>query len=77
MAQLLVRRVDASLVRALKRRAAAKARSAEAEHREILERALTTRPRGATFKEALLEMPNAGRDADFERSRDVGRRVHL
>jgi plasmid stability protein len=36
MAQLTVRSVDDRVVRALKRRAAAHGRSAEAEHREIL-----------------------------------------
>ena len=36
MAQLTVRNVNDQIVRALKRRAAAHGRSAEAEHREIL-----------------------------------------
>lgn len=36
MAQLTVRNVDDQVVRALKQRAAARGRSAEAEHREIL-----------------------------------------
>ena len=40
MAQLTVRNVDDQVVRALKQRAAARGRSAEAEHREILRRAL-------------------------------------
>ena len=40
MAQLTVRNVDDQVVRALKQRAAALGRSAEAEHREILRRAL-------------------------------------
>lgn len=40
MAQLTVRNVDDQVVRALKQRAAAHGRSAEAEHREILRRAL-------------------------------------
>ena len=40
MAQLTVRNVAQQVVRSLKRRAAAHGRSAEAEHREILRRAL-------------------------------------
>ena len=40
MAQLTVRKVDDQIVRALKERAAANGRSAEAEHREILRAAL-------------------------------------
>ena len=40
MAQLLVRDVPVTLVDALKRRAAAHGLSAEAEHRDILKRAL-------------------------------------
>ncbi len=43
MAQLTVRNVTRQVVRALKRRAAAHGRSAEAEHREILRRALLER----------------------------------
>ena len=40
MAQLTVRNVTDQIVRALKQRAAARGRSAEAEHREILRAAL-------------------------------------
>ncbi|MBM3490562.1 MAG: hypothetical protein FJX68_08935 [Alphaproteobacteria bacterium] len=40
MGQLTVRNVDKEVVRALKQQAAAHGRSAEAEHREILRRAL-------------------------------------
>ena len=40
MAQLLVRDLDDTLVRLLRQRAAANNRSAEAEHRAILEQAL-------------------------------------
>ena len=40
MAQLTVRKVSEELVGALKRRAAARGRSAEAEHRDILRTAL-------------------------------------
>lgn len=47
MAQLTVRKLDEDLVRRLKVRAAQHGRSAEAEHRAILEMAL--RPRSADF----------------------------
>jgi plasmid stability protein len=42
MATLLVRKLDDALVERLKARAKARGRSAEAEHRAILEAALTT-----------------------------------
>ena len=66
MADLLVRGVDEELVRALKERAGAHGRSAEAEHREILAAALR-RPRRRSFAEVLASMPEVGVDADFER----------
>jgi plasmid stability protein len=66
MADLLVRGVDEALVRALKERAGAHGRSAEAEHREILAAALS-RPRRRSFAEVLASMPEVGTDADFER----------
>ncbi len=66
MADLLVRGVDDALVRALKERAGAHGRSAEAEHREILAAALA-RPRRRSFAEVLASMPEVGVDADFER----------
>ena len=66
MADLLVRGVDETVVRALTERASAHGRSAEAEHKEILAAALT-RPHRRNFAEVLLSMPNVGLDADFER----------
>lgn len=66
MADLLVRGVDESVVRALKERAGAHGRSAEAEHREILATALA-RPSKRSFADVLAAMPNVGTDADFER----------
>lgn len=66
MADLLVRGVDEAVVRALKERAGARGRSAEAEHRDILAAALT-RPRRRSFAELLAAMPNVGTDADFAR----------
>jgi len=66
MANLIVRGVDESIVRALKERAGEHGRSAEAEHREILASVLA-RPRRRSFAEVLASMPNAGLDSDFER----------
>ena len=66
MADLLVRDIDECLVTALKERAGAHGRSAEAEHREILATALA-HPRRRSFAEVLASMPDVGIDTDFER----------
>lgn len=72
MAQLIVRNVDSTLVRKLKERAAAHGRSAEAEHRRILEDALVD---AESFKSLLRSMPDVGRDEDFtRRNKDKRRR---
>jgi len=71
MANLLVRGIDEALVKALKERAVAHGRSAEAEHREILAAALR-RPRKRTFAAVLAAMPDVGRDSDFERVDSAG-----
>ena len=76
MADLLVRGVDEELVRALKERAGAHGRSAEAEHRAILAAALT-RPRKRSFAEVLASMPDAGADADFERVQSAREAPHV
>lgn len=67
MANLVVRNLDDRIVHALKQRAARHQRSAEAEHREILKRALLG-PRRRTFAEALASIPQAGTDRDFKRA---------
>ena len=64
--QLLVRDVDPKLVKALAERAAANNRSAESEHREILERALRGTER-VPLAQALLRIPAVGADGDFRR----------
>jgi antitoxin FitA len=71
MANLLVRNVDESLVQSLRERAAAHGRSAEAEHRDILAKALR-KPKRKSFAEVLQNMPNVGEDSDFDRSEDAG-----
>ena len=70
MANLLVRDIDESLVRALKQLAAKHGRSAEAEHREILASVLR-RPRKRHLADALAAIPNSGRDEDFARIEDA------
>lgn len=73
MANLVVRNLDRSTVDALKKRAGRHGRSAEAEHRAILESALA-RTRRKSLAQVLAAMPNVGRDADFARKEDKGRR---
>jgi plasmid stability protein len=70
MANLVVRNLDEEIVQALKERAARHKRSAEAEHRAILEQALL-RPRRKSFAQVLASMPDVGRDEDFERVDDA------
>ena len=76
MARLTVRQVDDEIVRELKLRAAANGRSAEAEHREILRRALLGgsehfAARAAKLRERLVstvdstDVIRADRDRDF------------
>jgi len=65
MANLIVRNLDQHLVDALKQRAAKHGRSAEAEHRVILEAALLLTPK-KSFVEVLSSMPDIGEDEDFE-----------
>ena len=74
MAQLIVRNLDSKIVERLKLRAARRGRSAEAEHRDILRAALSGRSPEKTLKDRLLEMPAVGKEPDFSRSRDRGRR---
>jgi plasmid stability protein len=76
MAQLIVRDIPQEIVSRLKQRAAMRGHSAEAEHREILKRALLP-PKGASLKTMLGDIPDVGRDSDFARPRRVGRRVVL
>lgn len=69
MANLVVRNLDPRIVDALKQRAARHGRSAEAEHRVLLEE-LLLRPKGKSFAETLASMPNVGEDEDFVRVED-------
>lgn len=69
MADLVVRNLDPDLVQALKKRAARHGRSAESEHRAILEAALGS-TRRQSLSQALASMPNVGHDEDFARRQD-------
>lgn len=77
MAQLIVRQLEDEVVVELRRRAARSGRSMEAEHRQILRAALRPARRVRSLKELLLQMPAAGKDADFARRRAKPRRVRL
>ena len=62
MGELLVRNVDDDLIRRLKERAAARGRSAEAEHRIILQQALLADSGSFAERAALWRCRTAGRD---------------
>lgn len=65
MASLLVRNLSDDLVRRLKERAAHHKRSAEAEHRAILEASLLAPMTGRELWERLSDVEK-GEDLDFE-----------
>jgi plasmid stability protein len=77
MTQLIVRNLEEEVVRELKLQAARHGHSAEAEHREILRKALLPEKTRRSVKEILLAMPPVGEDSDFERIPDRGRDVEL
>lgn len=77
MSQLTVRNIDESVVKALRLRAAQNGRSAEAEHREILRKALLREARQPSFEEFLGSMPEVGNDDDFARIEGRMREVEL
>jgi plasmid stability protein len=69
MAQLMVRNLPEDLVKALKQRAAKHNRSAEQEHREILQSALHG-PKRRHLADVLAAIPNVGEDSDFRREQN-------
>lgn len=76
MATLVVRQLDEDLVRRLKERAAAHGRSAEAEHRAILDEALRPRPRTGAELVAALRGEGPWLDDDWdERLRELDQPV--
>lgn len=76
MANLVVRNLDQHLVDVLKQRAAKHGRSAEAEHRAILEEVLL-RPEKRPFAAVLAEMPNVGKNEDFARLEEEDEVPHV
>lgn len=66
-----MREVDPTLVSELKKRAVANGRSAEAEHRMILEAALRGTKR-LSLAEALMKIPADNNDSDFARRDENG-----
>ena len=68
MAQLIVRDLSEALVKALKQRAAKRNRSAEQEHREILQSVLRG-PKRRRLVDVLAAIPTVGEDSDFNASR--------
>ena len=78
MPQLIVRQIEEKVVKKLKQQAGMHGVSMEEEHRRILRKSLLGRAgKLASFKEALLAMPNVGKDADFERCPQLARPVEL
>lgn len=77
MSQLIVRKLEPSVVAALRARAARHGLSVEAEHREILRSVLRGPGPSHSLKELLRSMPDVGTDADFARVRQRPRRVRL
>ncbi|OLT41844.1 hypothetical protein BJF86_02205 [Serinicoccus sp. CNJ-927] len=74
MVQLIVRNIEDEVVAALQKRAAARGRSAEAEHRVILREAVLG---GAGFRATVASIPDVGQDEDLQRVADSGRDVAL
>ena len=71
MTNLIVKAVDDELVDALKKRDGTLCVNTEAEHRQILIRALS-RAKRRRLQEALAGIPNVGIDTDFERTQGGG-----
>ena len=78
MPQLIVRQIEEKVVKKLKQQAGMHGVSMEEEHRRILRRSLLGKAgKRTSFKEALLAMPNVGKDTDFERGPQLERPVEL
>lgn len=73
MAQLIVRNLEESVVRRLKKRAGEHGVSMEEEHRRILREALTPEGKKRSFWEHLSSFPDVGDDSIFERDRSSPR----
>ena len=76
MPQLIVRKIEAKLVRELKERAGRHGISMEEEHRRILRSALSDPPR-RSFKEFMASLPEGLPDELFARDQSREREVEL
>ena len=78
MAQLIVRNLDEEVVRLLRLRAGQEGVSVEEAHRRLLRSVLLEKSAEApSFKDYLLEMPDAGCNTVFQRSKEVPRTVNF
>lgn len=78
MPQLIVRQIEEKVVKKLKQQAGAHGISMEEELRRILRESLLGKAgKRKSFKEALLAMPNVGKDTDFERGPQLARPIEL
>lgn len=77
MPQLIVRKIESSVVRRLRSRAAAEGVSVEEAHRRVLRQALLGEqsPARRNFIEYLQAMPDV--DLPLQRARDLPRKVAL
>jgi len=71
MAQLIVRNLEDTVVRQLKKRAGEHGVSVEEEHRKILREVLMPTEGKLTFWEHLSNFPDVGDDLIFERDRSL------
>ena len=78
MPQLIVREIEAKVVKELKKLAGLHGVSMEEEHRRILRTALLGKgAKRPSFKDALLAMPDVGEDKDFKRGLQTARPIKL
>ena len=78
MPQLLVRQIEEKVVKKLKQQAGAHGVSMEEEHRRILRESLLGKAgKRTSFKEALVAMPNVGKDTVFQRRPQIARPIEL
>jgi plasmid stability protein len=78
MPQLIVRQIEEKVVKKLKQQAGVHGVSMEEEHRRILRESLLGKTaKRNSFKDALLAMPNVGKDEDFERGPQFERPIEL
>ncbi len=71
MPQLIVRNLEESIVRQLKKRAGEHGVSMEEEHRRILREVLAPEDGNHAFWEHLANFPHIGDDSIFERDRSL------